>query len=360
MKDYSTYTTIDFVLDKEFQEWIWNSDEDNTTYWQEVLLLYPYQQAAIDKAAEVLQSLKFKPISATEIPEERLLEGILDKIYQEREKVLEQARSQAHVTKQARIVRSRSWQKVAASLTLLLSFSFALYFIFSNPASRQIQTAYGETREVVLPDGSLVTLNANSYLEFSTDWDDVSEREVLLEGEAYFKVSKVAIENTSAHNAPHEASKYQKFIVHTKDLDVVVLGTSFNVNHRREKTQVVLTEGKVEVQIDQEKKKVMMEPGELLEYQPAQRSIAKEIVNPELYSSWQTHQLMFNGVPLSQVAQRLEEIFGYKVLFDDEEISQYIFRGTVPSDDIEVSVAVLENAFGITVEKNEKQLIFSK
>jgi ferric-dicitrate binding protein FerR (iron transport regulator) len=140
---------------------------------------------------------------------------------------------------------------------------------------------------------------------------------------------------------------------------VVVLGTSFNVNQRQEKTQVVLAEGKVEVSNTSERKKVMMHPGKHLEYAPHQHSIAKAIVNPEIYSSWQTHHLIFDGVPLAQVAQRLEEIFGYEVICR-EDVSDFIFKGTVPSDDIQVSLTVIQNAFGIKVTKKDGQIIFSK
>lgn len=355
MKDYSTYTALEFILDQNFQEWVQHPDENSNAYWKEVILLYPDKKVIIDEASKALQSLKFNPIPTTNIPEEKLLTNILDKVHQDRKKSETSQPPTHHINH--RHLHFNNWVKVAASIALLISFSFALYSLFNNRATQFIETAYGETREVFLPDSSSVMLNANSSLQFTKDWDNEADREVWLNGEAYFRVAKVALRNTS--DKDQQSQEYQKFVVHTQDLDVVVLGTSFNVNQRQEKTQVVLAEGKVEVMINSEQKRVSMVPGELLEYIPLQHNIAKAIVSPEVYSSWQTHQLIFDGIPLSQVAQRLEEIFGYDVVCSDE-IKDLIFKGTVPSDDIEVSLTVIQNAFGIRVTRSNGRIIFSK
>lgn len=83
-------------------------------------------------------------------------------------------------------------------------------------------TQYGEQRVVELPDHSVVSLNANSTLRFRNDWSQANTlREVWLDGEAFFSVQK-----------QEGAAGPAKFIVHTNDLDVEVLGTRFNVSNR--------------------------------------------------------------------------------------------------------------------------------
>ena len=74
--------------------------------------------------------------------------------------------------------------------------------------------------EILLPDGSAVTLNANSKLQYYTH----SARKVWLEGEAFFEVKKI----------PETAEPFQ---VVTNDLTITVLGTTFNVNSRNEQTK---------------------------------------------------------------------------------------------------------------------------
>src|SRR5690606_33726898 len=159
MKDYSNYTAIDFALDKDFQEWVLHPDENNNAHWEEVILLHPDKQETIRKATGILRSLKFTPIPASGIPEEKILQRIIGEIRQDREKTLAQALPTSQVSRHHHF---SGWQKVAASIALILGFSWILYLFFFNENTQQIQTAYGETREVFLPDGSSVVLNANS------------------------------------------------------------------------------------------------------------------------------------------------------------------------------------------------------
>jgi ferric-dicitrate binding protein FerR (iron transport regulator) len=116
-------------------------------------------------------------------------------------------------------------------------------------------THYGETARIKLPDGSMVVLNAHSTLTYN-DWSEGQTREVWLNGEAFFEVQK-----------KHDATGRVKFVVHTGDLNVEVLGTRFNVSNRGLRTQIVLEEGKVRLRYEQETEKVIdMQPGELVEY----------------------------------------------------------------------------------------------
>lgn len=114
-----------------------------------------------------------------------------------------------------------------------------------------ICTAYGKTERITLPDQSVVLLNANSVLSYNDKWTDNKTREVWLAGEAYFEVKK------------SDARGNAKFVVHTDQLSVEVLGTEFNVNNRRGKTQVVLNAGKVRLTSDTTlEKEIIMAPGE--------------------------------------------------------------------------------------------------
>ena len=121
--------------------------------------------------------------------------------------------------------RKRYRVPVAAAVLLLMMVTGYL-LLFPSIEKVVHQTGYGETAQLSLPDGSQVVLNANSSISFLPDWDEKKERTVTLEGEAFFSIS---------HTVDH-----QKFIVHSKNIEVEVLGTAFNVNNRRGKSQVVL------------------------------------------------------------------------------------------------------------------------
>jgi transmembrane sensor len=161
-------------------------------------------------------------------------------------------------------VRNIYWFKsvaVAASLLLILCTGIWYYTSKTNSSSHGIyKTGYAKIKKITLPDGSVVTLNANSELKLSANWSDKGERQVWLDGEAYFEVAKKEV-------------THQKFIVHTRDIDVEVLGTRFNVNTRHEKSIVSLEEGKIRLTLNNTVKATLktkataqvleMKPGEM-------------------------------------------------------------------------------------------------
>ncbi|MBT1712529.1 FecR domain-containing protein, partial [Fulvivirgaceae bacterium PWU5] len=118
-------------------------------------------------------------------------------------------------------------------------------------------------------------LTANSRLELSEDWD--SDREVWLHGEAYFEGRK--------KTNPADASRRYKFTVHTSSLDVNVVGTEFTVS-QREKTTVVLNEGRIELAVDDQY--IAMKPGDKVEVSGG-KELRHETVNPKVYSAWKDH-----------------------------------------------------------------------
>ncbi len=107
------------------------------------------------------------------------------------------------------IQRKFMWQRMAAAVSIIL---MAGYFIFSYDSSITVQSGVGEIREVNLPDGSSVILNAMSSISYEGDWKE--ERKVQLSGKALFNMTKGAT-----------------FEVITDDYVTTVLGTSFDVSY---------------------------------------------------------------------------------------------------------------------------------
>ncbi len=139
---------------------------------------------------------------------------------------IEAGKNKKHIIFRNRLV----WMKVAAVVTLLL-VAFVFYIGRQNQ-NHTYHTTFGESRRVLLPDGSLVTLNANSSLRVADRWGRRTEREVWLNGEAFFSVRETKREGEAV-----------KFVVHTHDLNVEVRGTEFNVNTRKQQTRVVAERG---------------------------------------------------------------------------------------------------------------------
>ncbi len=159
-----------------------------------------------------------------------------------------------------------------------------------------LQTPRGGEYVLTLSDGTRVHLNANSKLIYPLEFSD-NNREVTLEGEAYFDV---------AHNAR------KPFIVHTDNKRIKVLGTSFNVrNYPNEASSMVtLVKGKVQLLDGQNNP----------ELTPGMQSISKDgvtqvkMVNVEDFISWKDGLFVFNNDNLKQVASKISN--WYDVEFD--------------------------------------------
>ena len=240
------------------------------------------------------------------------------------------------------------WSLAAAVSALLLIASALIYY--ANPTMLTIGTAYGEQQTVSLPDGSVVIVNANSRLSYQQTWEADEIREVWLEGEAYFKVSKQKSSDNSRI----------KFVVHADDLEVQVLGTEFNVLHRAEAVQVVLSEGKVHLQSDKAQLSLDMQPGEMVEYNSATDTpVVRQKVNPRVLTSWKDEELIFQDETLGTIADRLEATYGYHIIFEDETIRQEKFTVSIPANEVELLFPMLTRAFSLEMKRTKNQITFS-
>ncbi|MBA2562857.1 MAG: FecR domain-containing protein [Chitinophagaceae bacterium] len=225
---------------------------------------------------------------------------------------------------------SNRFRRVAAVLILILTGA-SLYFLSNNKNLEQT-TAYGESKNFVLPDGSEVSLNANSGLTTTKTWDKTSSREVWLKGEAFFHVK--------------HTSSNQHFIVHTDNGDVEVLGTTFNVYNRGGKTQVVLTSGKVKIITSNTKDTLLLLPGEMAELSKTKLHVSKT-VNTEKITSWKKNVLFFDNTSLQEIAVLIKDNYGYKVVWANENIKKLNFTYTLVGNDLDLLLNTLEEALDI-------------
>ena len=238
----------------------------------------------------------------------------------------------------------RPLYRVAAAILLLVAVSSVLYFNFPivgehaqlDTSSSEIETKYGERRTIVLPDESTVVLNGNSKLKYSKNWSGQQIREVWIDGEGFF-----AVQHTKSH---------QKFVVHTREgLSVEVLGTKFNVKSREHGSEVLLTEGKVKLNVDNTESPVYLNPGELATVKKNQ--LSKRVVEGTQYTSWVRSKLVFDKTQLIELAQILQDTYGLKVSFQNEDLKERRLSGEISSatsDDILFAIA---ETFNIKVTK---------
>lgn len=339
--NYHNYSVIDFVMDEYFQQWVQHPDQETDAYWNQWLKDHPDKHFEIHEARKLILLQHFK---TTAVPTSRLV-AIRESI-----KKNGNLRPVVVMDKKA---RKSGWSlgriKAVAAVTILLTLSISLYLLnYDYP--RTIATGYGQIKEITLPDGSAVVLNANSMLEYAKNWEAGHDREIWLRGEAFFEVAKLA---------DKQDTSFIKFIVHVGGLDVEVVGTQFNVNNRNGAVKVVLNEGKVRVKA-KDGKEVNMVPGEMLSYLEKSKAILKEYVDPEKHISWRNYHLIFEGEPLHKIANILETNYGVQVIFADPQLSEKKITGILPSDSLEVILEALETIYSIKIEKQGDRVLFQK
>jgi ferric-dicitrate binding protein FerR (iron transport regulator) len=209
------------------------------------------------------------------------------------------------------------WWLAAASVTLLMLLGWwqretMLYQTYS--------TTYGQTRQVDLPDGSRVTLNANSSLRFPRFLSLLPTREARLRGEAEFSVVH------TTDNRP--------FVVHTPDqLEVRVLGTEFIVYSRERGSKVVLNRGKVALRsLKTDEKPVTIRPGDVVTVDTRGTVRVRENQAVADHAAWKQQRFVFNRTPLRDIAAQIQERFGVEVLIPDPAVAARQVSGNYPAE----------------------------
>lgn len=178
----------------------------------------------------------------------------------------------------------------------------------------QVICPAGQISELVLSDGTRVWLNAGSSISYPSRFDK-GQRSVYLKGEAFFEVKK---------------DKKNPFLVETDQINIKVLGTSFNmdayVGNKMIKTTLV--EGKVEIQNKAGVKLTEMLPGQQAYYDTRSNKIHLSEVDTRFYYSWKEGKMTFLNEPLNEIAAKLERWYNVQFVFTGEDIKALRYSGT--------------------------------
>lgn len=340
---YETSSAIDFALDERFRRWVKSPTPETSDFWATFVAQHPHQRDTILEARLLVSRLTVN----VEIASPEQLQLLWNRIRSET-----QPDAANRLADRPRVVPlwrygAAPMRRAAVWVGLLLLAGLAWYQFGYDPATRY-QTAYGETKTVTLPDGSVVTLNGHSALTLQGGWNEEDNREVILTGEAFFAVTK----RKTVDGQP------VKFRVRTTGLRIDVLGTRFNVNHRRNKTEVVLQEGQVQVSGDEvtsdpaTSRPTVMLPGDMLTYSETSHRLTKAAVDPVAIISWQDKLLIFKDKPVAEIGQVLSDSYGIQIDFRNQEVARKRFSGSIPTDSVGIFFKKLEKLYGVSVRQS--------
>ncbi|GAA5222033.1 FecR family protein [Membranihabitans marinus] len=243
---------------------------------------------------------------------------------------------------------NRKMLHYAAAAILLMISTIMIWQNYAGPKTIEYSTHYGETKVVELPDGSVVRLNANSKLLWTNHWKKQGSREVILSGEAFFDVSHLL--DDSDENYP--------FQVITDDLTIKVLGTTFNVSSRRDKTDVFLATGKVELAFSDASRTIeSMEPGDMVSFSKNDGSYEKKETTTVKSASWTEGSFIYDNESLENILNEIEDIYGKEIQVVDREMLNKKYTIGLPYTNWDMVVESLALMMDLTIEKNEDGII---
>ncbi|OIV40444.1 FecR family protein [Flavobacterium johnsoniae] len=218
-------------------------------------------------------------------------------------------------------------------------------------AYNQIKIPNGKTFNLTLSDGTHVYLNAGSSLRYPVNFIKGMKREVYLEGEAFFDVSK---------------DKLHPFIVNANAVNVKVLGTKFNVSSYAEDKEVstVLVEGSVSLNNDAKpNEKTMLSPGYKGAWSKKSDKISLEKVDTSLYTNWMKGELAFKNEAFASIIKKLERTYNVKIKNYDDELNGIEINASFNKniEDINSVMNALSNVRSFNYKINEdKSIIITK
>lgn len=247
--------------------------------------------------------------------------------------------------------------KLTAAAAVLLMVIFFSTNYTSSAKKESLKTfvaAYGERKNFQLPDGSIVLLNAGSKINIDESYG-TSDRVIYLEGEAFFDVK---------HNTE------LPFIVRTPAMDVLALGTAFNVKaYPGEKiTETSLVRGLVEITLKNEhNRKVLLHPNQKVHWENlsekpvinsfktkgrnslgAADSLIETLITSDAGNikeiAWKENKLIFEDETFADLAILLERWYGVKITFADESIQQYRFTGIFEKEKLITVFSILKES----------------
>ncbi len=351
----------DLLADESFINYCRRSSQEDVVFWENYIRENPDRRLLVEYATEKYLQL-FNALASADMEEQvTRLQNRLD------------------LTEPAPIVQMDGFDrkksnnrlsllfKLTAAAVVLAAVLFTVkYYNNGRKSSKIFLAAYGERKNIQLPDGSEVTLNSGSKIEINESFG-VSTRDVYLEGEAFFDVK---------HNAK------LPFIVHTPAMDVKALGTAFNVKAYLNEmiTETSLIRGLVEVTLNEgDHRTMLLYPNQKIKWEHpltkagnTNASTAKSGDNLNVKDSlvkqlqltdygdikevaWKENKLIFEDELFSNIATSLERWYGVKIEFKDDTLRNYRFTGTYEKEDLKTVLNLLKESmnFNYTIEPGE-------
>ncbi len=240
--------------------------------------------------------------------------------------------------KQNKILRMHRWMKYAAMIAVILVIGGGSgYWLYQNGNNQHMMVAVaneGIVKEIILPDGTKVWLNNSATLKYPREFSEKA-RNVYLDGEAYFEVTK---------------NRHKPFTVQSDAMRVRVLGTTFNFkcdkNYRI--AEVTLIEGEIEVKGNKEEGQIILAPGQRAELNKNNGRLTVKQVDAKMDAVWHDNLIPFQKADIFTISKALERFYDIKIILSPDMRADKTYSGVLKKKStIESVLKSLQNSISI-------------
>ena len=200
---------------------------------------------------------------------------------------------------------------VKKSERLLLSYALPDTLVARKPVYNVLRVPRGAEYDLILSDGSRVWLNAESRLRYPVVFSD-SCREVELEGEGYFEVKR---------------DERKPFIVKTEEMDLQVLGTSFNVKAYRDDENIVTTlvTGKIAQRYSEIDTNIILTPSYQAVFNKSSRVLQTKEVDVRAALAWREGRIVMDNARLEDIFRELSRWYDFEIVYTNASLKDMRF-----------------------------------
>jgi len=344
ISDYAQFRLQDFLEDDFFVQSVINPDENNRSFWQSFASTYPEKAPTVEEAVQIIKLYRTQENFENEESKKMVWQRITDSV------------KQSEAVKKKRVFRIPVFLRVAAAIVIIAGAATWIYSLYSGNTTT-ICTKAGEIKTVMLPDHSKVILNGNSTLSYHRGWEADQPREVWIKGEGYFSVQHLNKDSLNIHPS-------DRFIVHCSEVNIEVLGTTFNVKDRDGKTNVALLTGKIRIDnLDKitAGKALIMAPGDYAEYAGKNLLTSKKLVKTAQIVSWASDELSFTDATVKEITETLRDRYGYTVTTGDTTLLNLKIEGDITVSNVADLLDVVATTLDLKIEQSaNKHITISK
>ncbi len=342
MNIYDNYEVEDFIYDEFFVQWVLKPTTEDDEFWHNWILEHPDKKITIEKAQKIIESISVKPLT----------NGLSDMEVNSIIFFLQKHAFDPAIKKpEVKFLKTR-WLRIAGILLVFVMLGMVSYLGIKNltdiPQSAfkanliRVTNPTIESKLVIMPDESLAVLKPGSEIHYPRIFQG-NERNVYLEGEAFFEV--------------HKDSKHP-FLVHSQNMTTRVLGTSFTVKAFRNAAEfkVIVNTGKVWVYNQKNLPAVMSDnvgvsltPNEQVTFKRNVSQFKKDkLTVPAILSKEiAKKEFTFQNVSLTTIVSRLNKAYGVHIEYDEKMLGKKMLTASLSDHPLNEKVILICKALNL-------------